>query len=291
MIVHDPDIVMEISLNHFFCRRMNVYYSLDGDDFFYTNYLEVDDNLVCYNSGSSVRRKWFDCSCCPTSYCRFLPQIGRFIYSVRDDEIVVNIPAANSAELPLKSLTVKLRIEGDYPYSGKVKIVVDTTGTFTLRVRIPGWCRAWHLAVKDETFANPVITRNWRAGEIVELDLDMPVEVVYSNPHVTGNLGRAALRRGPVVYALEEIDQTSPVRELVICADRPMTIIPVRDLPLGTQAIRGMALHEVFTDGELYTVHAPRYEETNFIAIPYALWQNRGKTNMCVWNRILHEKK
>ena len=265
--------------------------SLEGDDFFYTNYLEVDDNLVCYNSGSAVRQKWFNCSCCPTSFCRFLPQIGRFIYSVRDDEIAINIPAANSAELKLKDMTVKLRIEGNYPYSGKVKIVVETGGEFTLRLRIPGWCRTWHLSVGDKTYTDSVITKNWSVGEIVELDLDMPVDVVYSNPHVTGNLGRVALRRGAVVYALEEIDQSSPVRELVVCADRPMTIIPAPGLPLGTQAIQGMALREVYTDDNLYTINAPRYEETSFIAIPYALWQNRGRTNMCVWNRVLREKK
>ena len=139
--------------------------SLAGDGFFYTNYLEVDENLVCYNSGSPVRQKWFNCSCCPTSFCRFLPQMGRFLYSVRGDEIAVNIPAANTAELKLADRTVKLRIEGDYPYSGKVRIVVETSGVFTLRLRIPGWCRAWRLAVGDKTYTEPVITKDWQAGE------------------------------------------------------------------------------------------------------------------------------
>ena len=124
----------------------------------------------------------------------------------------------------------------------------------------------------------------------MELDLDMPVDVVHSDPRVTGNLGRAALRRGPVVYALEEIDQSCPVRELVLLADRPMTTIPAPGLPAGTPAIRGAALREVFEGSGLYAVGAPRYEETSFTAIPYALWQNRGKTNMCVWNRVRYEK-
>ena len=261
--------------------------SLAGDDFFYTNYLEVDDNLVCYNSGSPVRQKWFNCSCCPTSFCRFIPQMGRFIYSVAEDEISVNIPAANTAELRLKDRSVKLKIEGNYPYSGNVRIVVETAGAFTLRLRIPGWCRAWRLAVGGERYTEPVIKRDWNAGEAVEFDLDMPVDVVYSDPRVTGNLGRAALRRGPVVYALEEIDQSCPVRELVLCPDRPMSIVSAPDLPAGTPAIRGTALREVFPEKTLYTVTPPRCEETVFTAVPYALWQNRGKTNMCVWNRIL----
>ena len=265
--------------------------SLAGDDFFYTNYLEVDENLVCYNSGSPVRQKWFSCSCCPTSFCRFLPQMGRFIYSLGDGEIAVNIPAANTAELKLADRTVKLKIEGDYPYSGKVRIVVETSGAFTLRLRIPGWCRAWRLAAGGKTYAEPVITKNWQAGEAVELDLDMPADFLHSDPRVTGNLGRAALRRGPVVYALEEMDQTCPVRELVLCADRPVTVGAAPGLPAGTPALRGTALREIFSGSGLYAVGAPRYEETHFTAIPYALWQNRGRTNMCVWNRVRYEKE
>lgn len=259
--------------------------SLSGDEYFYTNYLEVDDNLVCYNSGSPVRQKWFSCSCCPTSYCRFLTQTGRFIYSVADHEISVNIPVANQAELCLKDGHVKLRIEGKYPYDGKIRIIVENSCTFTLRLRIPFWCRSWKLlrnGVRQET---PVLSGNWQAGETVELDLDMPAEFLYSDPRITGNLGRTALRRGPLVYALEEIDQSAPVRELIVLPDEPVELVEAEDLPAGTVALRGSALREIFSQEGLYRTEKPVCVPAVFTAIPYALWQNRGKSNMCVWNR------
>lgn len=36
------------------------------------------------------------------------------------------------------------------------------------------------------------------------------------------------------------------------------------------------------TDGVL----APRIQQCLRVTIPYALWENRGRTNMCVWNRF-----
>ena len=260
--------------------------SLSGDEFFYTNYLEVDENLATYNYGSPVRQKWFSCSCCPTSYCRFLTQTGRFIYSVNSDEICVNIPSANTAELPVGNQMVKIRIDGNYPYCGKIKITIENDAAFALRLRIPSWCRSWKLVCDGKEYSEPVISRAWKAGDCVELDLDMPIDVVYSNPKITGNLGRAVLRRGPVVYALEETDQSCPVREMLLMPNRGMTLSAVPGLPGGTPAICGKAVREFFDGDDLYTVNAPQLEEVSFVAIPYALWQNRGKSNMCVWNRI-----
>jgi DUF1680 family protein len=76
--------------------------SLEGTRFFYTNYLEVDENLQVYNAGAKERQEWFDCSCCPTSFSRFIPQIATFLWSAGDNEISLNIPAACRADLQLK---------------------------------------------------------------------------------------------------------------------------------------------------------------------------------------------
>ena len=265
--------------------------SLAGEEFFYTNYLEVDSNLQTYNYGSPVRQKWFSCSCCPTSFCRFLTQTGKFLYSVSDDEICVNIPAANSAEFSVGSQSVKLRIEGNYPYDGKIRIVIESDALFSLRLRIPGWCRSYQIKCAGTVYDNPVISRQWHAGDVVEFDLDMPIDTVFCNPKVTNNTGRIALRRGPVVYALEEIDQSAPVRELIIDTQDPMSLTSVAGLPEGTPAISGTAVREFFEGDDLYSVSAPQYQPIPFTAIPYALWQNRGPSNMSVWLRFFFGRK
>ena len=128
--------------------------------------------------------------------------------------------------------------------------------------------------------------REWKEGDRVEMLLDMPIEIMYSNGRITTNRGRIALQRGPLVYALEEIDMEFPVRDTVILADRPMKLVQAPGLPEGTVAIEGEAVREVMEEGKLYSSGSPRYEEGHtFRAIPYALWQNRGFGAMAVWIR------
>ena len=259
--------------------------SLAGDTYFYSNYLEVDEASSFYNFGAPERQPWFSCPCCPTSFSRFLPQLGTFLYSMSDDALYVNIPAANRAELMVGKLPVKLEITGNYPYDGNIAINLHSSGEFTLNLRIPSWCRSYSVKVNGEKVDSISLHRFWQSGDRVELSLDMPVEIMRANPKITGNLGRIALKRGPLVYTLEEIDQKFPVRELLINTSQKFEVVTVEGLPEGTPAIRGKAFREKFPGDELYFSALPEYENTEFCAVPYALWQNRGKSNMCVWNR------
>ncbi|MDD3885744.1 MAG: glycoside hydrolase family 127 protein [Victivallaceae bacterium] len=257
--------------------------SLSGDRFFYSNFLEVDDNHHCFNAGYRTRQPWFACSCCPTSYARFLPQIGRFLWSVRGDEIFLKIPAAGHAELNFDDgRSVSLRVEGGYPYDGQVRIVVETGGEFTLNCRRPGWCHGFKASFEGRAVALP-LRRNWQAGDTVTVNIDMPVEIMHGNPRITADLGRAALTRGPLVYAVEERDLAFPVRELRLPSGAGIQLAEASDLPPGTVVLEGEAVRESFAGDALYTAAAPLRTGAHFRAVPYALWQNRGDTNMAVW--------
>lgn len=261
--------------------------STAGDTYFYTNYLEVDDNLQIYNSGAKTRQPWFWCSCCPTSYARFIPQLGTFLWSVGDDGIIMNIPAACRADLKLPDgRIVSCNVESKYPYDGAIRITMETAGDYQLTLRIPGWCRNSKIKVNGADAEN-IIRRNWQAGDVVEMYLDMPVSVIRSNTKVTTNNGRIALKKGPVVYALEQVDNSAPVRELIIDTEAGFKFVPApAGLPEGTFAIEGQAVREYFKDSDsLYTEEVPIRENVAFKAIPYALWQNRGECNMAVWIR------
>ena len=262
--------------------------SLQGDKFFYTNYLEVDDNTYCYNHGAKTREPWFDCSCCPTNFCRFLPEMLGYVWSSGDNELLLNIPIANTFHGELG----EVKVQGNYPYNGEITIKVRSDKDFTLRIRIPEWCKNYKFSLNGQNI-EPVIElgyavfkRSWQKSDVIKCNFDMPIKVMRSNLKVTGNTGRIALMRGPLVYACETIDNPKGIANMIIKSKQNFECCNVAGLPEGTVGIKGKAIVETMTDpDELYTSQELKREEIEFIAIPYALWDNRGKANMAVWLR------
>ncbi len=260
--------------------------SLDGKKYFYTNYLEMDENYFPYNMGASERQPWFWCSCCPTNFCRFLPEMLQYCWSESDDEVTLNIPAATT----FKSRFGEISVQSFYPYDGAVSVTVNAVGKFKLSCRIPNWCKGATFLLNGEKqeigAQNGFVTfdREWKKGDKIEYMLPMPVEVMRSNSKVTGNNGRIALMRGPLVYACETVDNPQGVANMIIPAEQEFKLAEAAGLPAGTVAITGEALYESKSE-ELYSSEPPTLTNGKFTAIPYALWQNRGKANMAVWIR------
>jgi hypothetical protein len=258
--------------------------SLDGEHFFYANLLEVNDNTFSHGYIDKTRQEWFNCSCCPTNYCRFLPQLGTFAWSLGEHEIRLDIPAAGT-------LANGIEVSGDYPCNGNIRIRFTEHGTFKFGLRIPGWCEHYELKLNGAPcLAKPsagyiTLDREWQTGDELALELSMPVRPLYAHGKVTSNNGRLALARGPLVYALESVDNGRIIPQLLIPAEQEFTLTEAPGLPPGTVAISGRALKEEFGNESLYSTAAPTCSECTFTAIPYALWQNRGASDMAVWIR------
>jgi hypothetical protein len=171
--------------------------------------------------------------------------------------------------------------------------------TFTLNLRIPGWCEDYTVMVDahslatevgTETITPPVrkgyavIERKWAPGDTVTLNLAMPVRRVYANPRVTANMGRVALQRGPVVYCLEGVDNGGRVRSMALPPDASVTSEYRPDLLGGVTVLTGRSLARVPEDwtGALYK-GGVGFEEANFTAVPYCVWDNREPGPMVVW--------
>jgi DUF1680 family protein len=126
--------------------------------------------------------------------------------------------------------------------------------------------------VLEEGYAR--IHRRWQKGDVVELDLPMPVQRLVANAAVAEDRGKVALQRGPVVYCFEGIDQAGATDEWTL----PITATL-------THAYRGDLLNGV----ELITARAPVKDasgaprEPTLVAVPYFAWANRGKGSMAVW--------
>ena len=86
------------------------------------------------------------------------------------------------------------------------------------------------------------IDRTWTPGDVIALDLPMPVRRVVSNDKVIADRDRVALQRGPIVYAAEWPDNPNgKVRNIVLPDGNALTSEFRSDLLNGVQVIRGRA--------------------------------------------------
>lgn len=259
--------------------------SLDGQQFFYPNALE-SNGVYKFNQGACTRKDWFDCSCCPTNVIRFLPAMPGLIYSKTDDTVFVNLYAANDATVDLKAQTVKLSQETKYPWDGKVKLTVNPAeaGKFTMKFRVPGWARnkvlpgdlyqyATVINEKNKISLNGeeidvqaedgyfAISREWTKGDMVELEFPMEVRKVKANQLVAENKDKMSLEYGPIVYAVEEMDNKGDFEKIALSTDEEFQVNMQPDLLRGVNTI----------------------SNENLTAIPYYAWSNRGVGKMKVW--------
>ena len=270
--------------------------SLEGDTYFYPNPLE-SNGIYEFNQGMIKRSPWFDVSCCPVNIVRILPSLSGYIYSIKDQDIFINLFIGNTAELDLNGKKIKLNQSTKYPWNGKVKFSLeeadnDLFGGF--KIRIPGWVRNEvlpgdlysYLNKKDSDISllingenQQVDTENgyiildknyWKSGDIIEVSFEMEVRKVISNEKVIANKDKIAFERGPLVYCAEQVDNPNGVLNLKLEANSQFKYLYDEELLGGMGKIIGKATDE-------------KNRSVDFMAIPYYGWAHRDDGEMSVW--------
>jgi len=264
---------------------------LDGKTFFYPNPLECDLTYKFNSGGTLDRQPWFDCSCCPTNMCRFLPSVPGYIYAQSDNKLYVNLFVTSSSKIVLTGNQVTLTQETQYPWDGNVKISVspEMTGKFALRLRIPGWAENQPVPGDLYAYSKPqndsvsikingkkisfltekgyaLLDREWNKQDVVNLSLPMGIRQVIANKQVKDDLGKVALERGPIVYCLEAADNKN-INDLYLSANSETVNGFKPELLGGIETISGQESNQ----------------KEGFTAIPYFAWNNRGINQMKVW--------
>ncbi|MFV0384074.1 glycoside hydrolase family 127 protein [Paracoccus sp. (in: a-proteobacteria)] len=257
--------------------------SLDGERFFYDNPLE--------SRGDHHRWHWHRCPCCPPNISRLIASVGTCLFGVSDTEIALHLYCGSQAEISVAGTDVALRVETDYPVSGRIRVRVDPVAPadFTLSLRIPGWASDHAAAVNGDSIDLPVergylrITRRWQAGDEIALDLGMEPQFIHANPAVAADQGRVALMRGPLVYCLEQADNAPMLNSCILRDDAVPRLTEINGLP-GIVGLEVEGMRET-GNGALYSTTPPRRAPTLLRAVPYYAWDNRAPGEMLVWIR------
>lgn len=260
-----------------------------GDTFFYANPIQMlnSKNLApgLVHTQKGLRQKWFDCSCCPTNYIRFLPKLGTFIWSESENCAVLNIPAASEFACGGFGAIVN----SSYPADGKITVTMTQDSSMTFRLRVPLWAKKFTLKVRQEQIecvpGFVELQGPWKKGDTVELDLEITPRLVFPRNEVGDSAGRAAIMRGPLVYAVESCDNPQGVHNCRISCDTTFsdTALPCElgsTLPAVTCEAEFRLENE---NAELYSDTLPQWHKGTLFAIPYYLWQNRGPSDMRIF--------
>ncbi|MCX5683025.1 MAG: glycoside hydrolase family 127 protein, partial [Planctomycetota bacterium] len=191
---------------------------LEGKNFTYTNGLD----------SSGKRYPWHGCPCCVGNIPRTLLSLPTWMYSTSADSLYVNLYVGSTVTVgSVAGARVRMEQVTDYPWSGKVALMVSPAETkrFSIRLRLlnrstsglytpaPACDGLVSLALNGAAVAPvieqgyAVLTREWKAGDRIDLVLPMKVQRVKASDRIAATKGRVALRYGPLIYNVEAADQ------------------------------------------------------------------------------------
>jgi len=274
---------------------------LDGDHWSYTNPLAW--NGPEHEVLSNDRHKRFDPAshqiCCPTNLLRTEASWHGYLYTTDLDGLWVHHYGGNRASITLADDTcTQLCMSTDYPWDGQVRIEIETCDAsrpWPLRLRIPEWAdgatltingKLADVAVAPQSYA--AVTRTWKPGDVVELNLPMDVQMIAAHPRLEHAQNHTAVMRGPVVYCLESVDlpEGISINDVYLPRDAQFEAEHMPSLLGGVTVLETQALvvPSGGADGALY--HRLSKEEPRPISlrmIPYFAWNNREEPEMKVW--------
>jgi DUF1680 family protein len=252
----------------------------------------VDGKTYIYNNplashGEIERRPWYAVPCCPSNLSRTLVTLQQDILSFGQDTIFIHQYISSQHDFDACEGKVAVEIISALPFHGQVKIKIHNQSgkSFKLNLRQPSWSSGMKIFI-NERLVNEVkpctphhldpqkaawleISSDIHDNNEINLEFDLPIQLYYTHPKVKSAKRKTAVIRGPLVYCLESIDNSS--------TDIFSTVLDAKSLRI-----------EQSTDlmGGMFQIKALSTSGQHLTFIPYFLWGNRGKSEMTVFVNV-----
>lgn len=273
--------------------------SMDGNKFFYTNPLAASDEYPYDLRWMGGRVKYISKSnCCPPNTVRTIAEVSNYMYSLAGDGLYINMYGGNKLSTRLKDgSAIQLEQQTNYPWNGNINITIKEAPSkaFVVYLRIPGWCKNATVKINGKiesvsTGTYHAINKKWKAGDKIELVLDMPATLIESNPLVEETRNQVTVKRGPIVYCLESADLPGQnVFDIAIPSSIKFQQTTMKIDNGNIMALTGEAklIQHNNWKNILYKEVNTTMKTIKIKLIPYYAWANRGKTDMTVWMPLI----
>ena len=273
--------------------------SLEGKEFFYNNPLNVSKDLPFKQRWSKEREGYIALSnCCAPNVTRTIAEVSNYAYSFSKEGLYVNLYGSNNLNATtLSGEKIEIEQQTNYPWDGKItlKIVKAPKDVYAFLLRIPGWSQGTTISINGKNSNETIdsgsyqkVAQKWKKGDVIELNIPMPVELMQANPLVEEVKNQVAVKRGPIVYCLEsdQLPANAKVNDVVLDLNSKFTtdFIKIDNRQLLSITASSSINPDNSWDKKLYKpISAKDNKELTVKLIPYFAWGNNGKGEMSVW--------
>jgi DUF1680 family protein len=235
-----------------------------------------------------------------------MPSIPGYIYAQKGAQVFVNLYIGSESSFSIDTKnSVTIKQTSNMPWEGNVKFEVGTNNkkgtTFSLNLRVPGWIdgrifptnlyevreiseyggiikvNGIEVDVRRNNQGYFEINRLWKKGDIVELNLPMYTQKVYSHEKIETNKNLVSIQRGPLMYCAEFADNEGKTSNIVFGSANSFTNNFEPNLLNGVTTLSTTAKAFNFTEQEINT------STKTVKLIPYYARSNRGIGEMKLW--------
>jgi hypothetical protein len=273
--------------------------SLGGKEFCYNNPLNVSEDLPFQQRWGNQREGYIALSnCCAPNVTRTIAEVSNYAYNLSKEGLYVNLYGSNNLKtVALNGEKLEVEQQTNYPWDGKIvlKIVKAPKNAQSFFLRIPGWSQGTTISINGKNVDDAIVSgsyqkiaQKWKKGDVIELNIPMPVELMQANPLVEEIKNQVAVKRGPIVYCLEsdQLPANISVNDVLLDVNSKFTtdFIKIDNRQLLSINASSSITPDNSWDKKLYKpISTKDNKEYTIKLIPYFAWGNSGKGEMSVW--------
>ena len=160
----------------------------------------------------------------------------------------------------------------------------------TVALRIPEWSRETRFTFNDtpitpEAAGGYAYFKNCASGDVICARFAMTADFIHANTAVRSASGKTVIKRGPLVYCLEETDNVSNLHKLAVRKNGNVSLMRRSIAGIEFTGIEADGIAETDSVSKLYSAADKTIEPVQLNFIPYFLWGNREPGEMICWVR------